>query len=98
MPIEVAVLPEGSFYGELPGLLNIRTYFSLKTKFDESQYKDKTTRQIEAEEYLGAMVYTIDIDPFKELCKDYPEFGSHIYVRGEIRTAYFKHMSQIRQG
>ncbi len=45
-----------------------------------------------------AMVYSIEASAFKELCKDYPEFGTHVQTRAEIREAYFKHLAFMRCG
>ncbi len=38
------------------------------------------------------------METLKEICKNYPEFGNNVYVRGEVRTAYFKHLAMLRQG
>ena len=44
------------------------------------------------------MIYSINAEPFKELCKDYPDFSYHVYIRAEIRLAYFKYLAHLKQG
>lgn len=84
--LEVAKLPEGSFFGELPLMLDITCYFQLNTGANKN------------EEEKMALVYEIDAEIFKEILADFPDFASSLYIRGEIRTAFFKHLAQLRQG
>jgi len=82
--LDVAELPEGSFIGELELTLGTNSYFNLKTGANKRKDQDLTTNS------NMAMIYSINAEPFKELCKDYPEFSYHVYIRAEIRLAYFK--------
>ena len=95
--LEVVELPEGSFYGELCILLGNTAYFNLQIGAIKSDKKDEelvTTKN----GVSMAMVYSIEASAFKELCRDYPEFGTNIYTRAEIREAYFKHLAYMRCG
>lgn len=88
-------MPEGSFFGELQCYLGIDAYFNLKTY---SSKKQKQAEKIIHEGTEYCQIYELEVDKFKELCNDYPEFGSQIYVRAEIRVAYFKHECQLKVG
>ena len=92
--LEVVELPEGSFYGELCILLGNTSYFNLQIGNTKSDQKDEGLVTKNGDSM--AMVYSIEASAFKELCKDYPEFGTHIYTRAEIREAYFKHLAFMR--
>lgn len=39
------------------------------------------------------LIYELDGDDFKSIVTDYPSFFTFIYIRGELRTAYFKHLA-----
>ena len=39
------------------------------------------------------MFYVFESQELKDLCKDYPEFGTHVYIRGELRIAFFRHQA-----
>ena len=43
--------------------------------------------------YQQGLIYEIAGDTFKKICSDYPEFKTLVYIRAEIRIAYFKHLS-----
>ena len=45
-----------------------------------------------------ALIYEIDAEGFLDLVNDYPAFGAHIYIRGEVRMAYFKYLTALREG
>lgn len=90
--IEVVVLPEGSFFGETSVLLGIRSYFGMKTVA-----KDKGDKyMLNGVEHT--QIYELESSVFKELVQDYPDFANQIYMRGELRNAYFKHLALLRQG
>ena len=93
--IEVVKLPEGSFFGELPILLGITVYFGLRIDGrDEKSQGERIVR----DQYEQGLMYELDKDAFLDVCRDYPEFKTDIYIRGEIRIAYFKHLTQLRKG
>ena len=92
--LDVAVLPEGSFFGELPGLLGISPAFGLRSGEKREKKGEKLIRN--GIEYN--MFFAYDHTDLRDLCKDYPEFGTHVYIRGEVRTAFFKHQAQLRIG
>ena len=85
-------MPEGSFIGELEVTLGTNSYFNLKTGENKRKDQDPTANN------NMAMIYSINAEPFKELCKDYPEFSYHVYIRSEIRLAYFKYLAHMKQG
>ena len=93
--LEVARLPEGSFFGELPGLLDIATHFGLKAC--QSKRKGEFS-EVNRNDILYCEYYILDVHVLRALCKDYPRFCNQIYVRGEVRTAHFKHLAMLRQG
>lgn len=88
--IEVVKLPEGSFFGELPILLGITIYFGLR--IDGRDPKSQGER-IVRDQYEHGLLYELDKEPFLDVCRDYPDFKTDIYIRGEIRIAYFKHLT-----
>ena len=90
--LEVVVLPEGSFFGELPAMLGIRSIFGMKTVIKTKGDK----HMVNGIEHT--MVYELETEFFKELLNDYPDVKNSIYVKGELRTAYFKHLATLRQG
>ena len=92
--LDVAVFPEGSFFGELPGLLGIAPAFGLRS----GEKRDKKGEKLIRDGIEYNMFFAYDHSDLRDLCKDYPEFGTHVYIRGEVRTAYFKHQSQLRIG
>ena len=93
--IEVAVLPEGSFFGELPTLLGIKVYFGLDVGARDKKAKGE---RLVRDGYEQSLIYELDKDTFLDICRDYPDFKTNVYIRGEIRVAYFKHLSQLRKG
>ena len=88
--LDIMRLPEGSYYGELCILLGTASYFTLKIT---PNYKNKREEPITKNGQRMSIIYSIDADVFKDLCKDYPEFSNNVYVRAEVREAYFKHMA-----
>ena len=40
-----------------------------------------------------AQLYELDMEVLSEICADYPQFKTQIYVRDEVRHAYFKHIA-----
>ncbi len=88
--LDIMRLPEGSYYGELCILLGTASYFSLKIT---PNHKDKKSEPITKNGQRVSIIYSIDADVFKELCQEYPEFSNNVYVRAEVREAYFKHMA-----
>jgi len=85
------VLPEGSFFGEMPVLMGINTYFGLSAV-------EKNGVKFMKDGYEQIQLYACDKDIFKEICLDYPDFGNSVYIRAELRIAYFKHLASLRQG
>ena len=43
-----------------------------------------------------ALIYELDGSNFREIMTDYPDYASDIYIRAEIRTAYFKYLTSMR--
>lgn len=43
------------------------------------------------------LIYELDSEVFRGIVKDYPSFTAHLYIRGELRTAYFKYLTSLRQ-
>ena len=70
--------------------MGITAYFGLESSADQKKINKSGAH--------STQVYECDPGEFKEMCNDYPNFGIHIYQRGEIRLAYMKHLSQLRQG
>ena len=93
--LEVATLPEGSFFGELPLLLGITVFFNLTAGPKDTKSPGE---KIVRDRYEQALFYTIDKETLEEICSDYPEFKTMIYIRAEIRVAYFKHLNMLRKG
>lgn len=42
------------------------------------------------------LIYEIDADDFRSVMVDYPDFATGMYIRGELRTAYFKYLTSLR--
>lgn len=93
--ILVAKLPEGSFFGELPTLLGITVFFGLEVGARDDKTKGE---RLIRNGYQQSLIYELDKETFLDICKDYPDFKTNIYIRGEIRVAYFKHLNQLRKG
>ena len=88
-------LPEGSFFGELSLILNIVVFFGLRVgERDEKVQGERIVR----DRYEQGLIYELDKEAFLDVCLDYPDFKTNIYIRGEIRIAYFKHLTQLRKG
>ena len=85
------VLPEGSFFGELPVMLNIFCQFTLKTAPKKSGKK-----QMLRQGHHMVLIYELESDVFRGIMTDYPQYASNIYVRAELRTAYFKYLTALR--
>jgi len=84
--LECGILPEGSFWGELPCLLGITSYFSLKVNYSR-------TEKIKIDGSEHCHIYYLEKEDFMDILADYPSFETSIYIRGEIRVAYFKHQA-----
>ena len=94
MELDIVKLPEGSYYGELSILLGTTSPFKLKM----GKNKKEDGETIVKNGHRMAMVYTLDGQIFKDLCTDYPELSSSIYVRSEIRRAYFDNLASLSKG
>ena len=93
--LQVVTLPEGSFFGELPMILGINTFFNLMVGPKDKKLPGERLMRDGKEQSL---IYELEDEKFKDICTDYPEFKTMVYIRGEIRIAYFKHLTMLRQG
>ena len=91
--LEIVELREGSWFGELAGLLQTTAYFGLRAGKQKSKGEKLVLDGIE-----HAQLYELDMEVLREICADYPQFKTQIYVRDEVRHAYFKHIAQLKQG
>ena len=90
--IDVSILPEGSFFGELAVILNLKAYFGLNAGSGRKK-KNKIVKGAEM-----VFIYEIDAAEFIDILKDNPDFQSQVYIRAEVRMAYFKYMTSLREG
>ena len=90
--IDAVVLPEGSFFGEFPVMLNIKCFFTMKVA-----QKARSKKQIERDGCQMALIYELEADTFREIVKDYPKYSNNLLIRGELRTAYFKYLTNLKQ-
>ena len=68
--IDVVNLPEGSFFGELAVLLNLKAYFHMKAG------SGKKKKVLMRKGQQVALIYEIDAEGFLDLINDYPEYAS----------------------
>ena len=67
--LECGILPEGSFWGELPCALGITSYFKLIVN-------NSRTEKLMIKEREHCQFYVLDKEDFFDIINDYPEFGT----------------------
>ena len=59
--------------------------------------KARSKKQIERDGCQMALIYELEADTFREIVKDYPKYSNNLLIRGELRTAYFKYLTNLKQ-
>ena len=85
----IVVLPEGSFFGEVAAMLNTITIFGYKATSRTSQ-TDKY--MIKGHEFV--QIYECHNLVFQDILSEHPDFANSVYIRGEMRLAYFKDIAE----